>query len=131
MPPELISMIRTLILPLVFNTTSSPPHHLHRKPAPARTLVLVQRVKHEGYGNVLENGHPVRGFALKYERCSEHHPWPEGVTKVQTGPQEFLVPSKDPDDTRQTCDLQVSFKPYIYLVENGKISTFPKQNETR
>ncbi len=128
MPPaELLRQLLQL-LPLVIGNA---PHYHHRQPAPHRSLVLVQRVKHEGYGNVLENGHPVRGFALKYERCSEHHPWPEGVTKVQTGPQEFLVPSKDPDDTRQTCDLQVSFKPYIYLVENGKISTFPKQNETR
>lgn len=124
-----IRAIIKYVLPLLLNGSDLSHHHFHSQSAPHRTLVVVQRVRHQGYGNVLENGEPVRGFSLKYERCSIHNPWPAGVTRVQTGPQEFLVRAKDPDDTRQTCDLRVSFKPFIYIAENGGISTFPKQNE--
>ncbi len=98
---------------------------------PRERVQILERIQHHGYGNFIRDGHPLRGFSLNYEKCSTDNVWPDGVTKIQTGTKEFLLHAKDPDDTRQTCDLRVTVQPFIYVAQNGKITTFPDQKEQR
>jgi hypothetical protein len=101
----------------------------HRHIRSADSVQILERVQHHGEGNFIRGGRPLRGFSLEYEKCSTHNVWPDGIVKYQISPTVLLLHTQDPDDTRQMCDLRVTVKPFIYLSQNGKITTFPDQKE--
>jgi hypothetical protein len=94
---------------------------------------FVTDTRGHGYANVIVSGKGPQGFDFTFEGCDRLEPPPDGngyPARWKNEHEIIIVNSEIGSDKTHECSFKISLRNYVYVNQNGQLSTRPMAGPT-